>query len=282
MRIAPSLLLATAFCAAALAQVPTQEPARELPGVSADSLNMRAYELLSAPEPDIVEGIRMLTQAAGAGSVKAASNLGWLYIDGSIVERDYAEGARWLGRAADEGLPVAQSLLGDLYRDGLGMPADSVAADSLYRRAFEGGLADAGYKLAALREPSYEGLSAPELTAEGKYFYLRGAPSEGVKLFYRAADMDSAEAYTLLGDAYSRAIGVPYDHDLSLQYFVKGAEGGNPSAQFVVAEMLEIFPDALSRREEWKALPTNPLYWYEKAASAGVSNADEAYSRLLD
>lgn len=36
-----------------------------------------------------------------------------------------------------------------------------------------------------------------------------------------------------------------YDHELSLMYYWKSAELGYAPAQFVVGELLEIFPDAL-------------------------------------
>lgn len=252
------------------------------------SMNYLGYLLISggetegeAVERDPAEGLLWLIRAASEGDVKAASNLGWLYVEGSLVEQDLDAGVRWLSKAADAGLPVAQSLLGDLYRDGTGVAPDSLMADSLYRRAFEGGLADAGYKLYDLNSPRLAALTPEELVEQGRYFYLRGAPSVGVKLFYMAADQGSAEAMALLGDAYTRALGVPYDHSLSLKYYVEAARAGNPSAQFVVGELLEIFPDSLKGHPEWESLPDSPTFWLEKAAEAGVFDAAEAYSRLL-
>ena len=250
----------------------------------AEAMNLIGYLLLSGDEGverDLAEGLSWLVKAAGMGDVKAASNLGWLFIDGSLVEQDLAEGARWLRVAADKGLPVARSLLGDLYRDGRGVPQDSLVADSLYREAFEGGLADAGNKLAALNADRYAALEAPDLVEAGRYFYLRGAPSEGVKLFYAAADKGNAEAMALLGDAYTRAVGVPYDYDLSLRYYVRAARAGNPSAQFVIGELLEIFPDALDGLPEGEGLSDDPSFWYEKAAEGGVTDADTATKVLM-
>lgn len=252
------------------------------------AMNYLGYRLLSgevsALGSDAAEGLRWLEKAATAGDVKAASNLGWLLTEGKYVERDYSKAAFWLGRAASEGLAVAQSMLGDLYRDGLGVDRDSLKADSLYSMAFENGLPDAAYKKADLNAGRYDSLSAEGLLKEGRYYYLRNAPSLGVKLFYKAADMGNAEAMALLGDAYTRAIGVPYDHNLSLLYYTRAALAGNPSAQFVIGELLDIFPDALDGldiqglTDEQKT----PMYWYENAAEGNVTDAETATMLLLD
>lgn len=249
-----------------------------------EAMNYLGYLLLSGGEGmerDVDAGIAWIVKAAGAGDVKAASNLGWLFVEGEVVERDYEKGLRWLGEAAGKGLPVAQSLLGDLYRDGKGVAPDTLRADSLYREAFDRGLADAGFKLYALNAERYASLEPEEMVATGRYYYLRSAPSEGVKLFYMAADQGNPDALALLGDAYSRAIGVPYDYDLSLSYYIKAALAGNPSAQFVVGELLDIFPDALQDFELPADLPLDSGYWYEAAAASGVGDAEQASSRLL-
>lgn len=252
----------------------------------APAMNFLGYRLISgeveAVGRDAAEGLRWLQKAAEAGDMKAASNIGWLLMEGRDVERDYGKAAYWLSKAAQGGLPIAQSLLGDLYRDGLGVDADTLRADSLYREAFGRGLPDAGYKIAALNSERYKGLTPEEAVEEGKYFYYGYAPSEGVKLFYQAADAGNAEALALLGDAYTRAVGVPYDHNLSVSYFARAAAAGNPSAQFVIGELLEIFPDALSGVElpDGMTLNPDPFYWYEKAAGAGITTAEEADAAL--
>lgn len=251
-----------------------------------EAMNYLGYLLISGTDSvaqDKGEGLIWLTRAASAGDVKAASNLGWLYIQGDLLDRDMTEGVKWLKKAAEGGLPVAMSLLGDLYRDGRGLPADSAAADSLYRTAFERGLSDAGYKLYALNSDKYASLTPEEKVKTGKYYYLRGAPSDGVKLFYMATDEGNAEALALLGDAYTRAVGVPYDFDLSLKYYFEAARAGNPSAQFVIGELLDMFPDALTNVEGYAGgEEDDPFYWYGKAAESGITDAAVAYDRLFE
>lgn len=249
-----------------------------------EAMNYLGYLLLSGnegTERDAAAGLAWLIKAASLGDAKAASNLGWLYTEGDMVGQDLEEGRKWLEIAAAKGLPVAQSILGDLYRDGRGVTPDALTADSLYREAFEHGLADAGYKLYALHETQYGDMTPEEMVEEGRYYYLRGAPSEGVKLFYMAADNGSPEALALIGDAYTRAMGVPYDYNLSLRYYVKAALAGNPSAQFILGELLEIFPDALNGIDEGAGVAADPSYWFEKAAEGGVSDAAEAADLLF-
>lgn len=251
-----------------------------------EAMNLLGYRLISDGE-DAARGLSWLERAAEEGDVKAASNIGWLLMQGEQLPRDYVKAAYWLGKAAEGNLTVAQSLLGDLYRDGLGVAQDSLKADSLYRTAYERGFADAGYKLAHLNRSRYAILSPSEAIKEGKYFYYGMVPSEGVKLFYQAADAGDAEAMALLGDAYTRAVGVPYDHDLSLKYYMKAALGGNNAAQFILAELLEIFPDALRSLDQEiisgiidPDLMRSPLYWYEQAAEGGITSAEEAAASL--
>lgn len=249
-----------------------------------ESMNYLGYLLISGAEGtgrDVDEGLGWLEKAAEAGDVKAVSNLGWLYLQGELVEKDLGKAVEWISKAAGAGLPVAQSTLGDLYRDGTGVARDSLVADSLYREAFERGLADAGFKLYDLNEEHYASLPPAEKVKTGKYFYFSSIPSVGVRLFYMAADEGDSDALALLGDAYTRAVGVPYDHALSLKYYIEAARAGNPSAMFVLAELLDIFPDALKGNEEWAAISDDPSYWYERAAEAGVTDSVTATDLLF-
>lgn len=258
-------------------------------GGFAPAMNLVAFQLLTGQggfTKDTEEGLRWLTKAADAGDPKAAFNIGSMLLEGNILEKDETKALEWIEKSAAQGLPVALSTLGDLYRYGRGVEADREMADSLYREAFDRGLPDAGFKLYDLNAHLYEEMTDSALLAEGKYFYMRYAPSEGVKLFYLAAERGNADALALLGDAYSRAVGVPYDYNLSNSYYIRAALKGNPSAQFVVGEMLEIFPDALKAfiREDGdtEEIPDDPAYWYGLAAEAGVTDADIAARRLLE
>lgn len=242
----------------------------------------------STDPADRERGLALMRAAADNGDAKAANNLGFLlaYPTDTNVAPSYREAQYWLGRAAAEGLPTAQAQLADLLKAGLGSAPDTARAEALYAAAIEGGVGDAQLKLLALKMPEWQYLSSDTLMTLGRRFYTHRAPAVGVELFDVAATRDSlAEAFALLGDAYSRAQGVRYDHERSLHYFLTAALRGNAAAQFVIAELLDIFPDSLEGRPELPADASEAMhtaaYWYDLAALAGITDASAAARSLL-
>lgn len=239
---------------------------------------------------DIDSALFWIERAAESGDAKGAANLGWLLAEGKDVVRDYAHARYWLAKAAEAGLPSGQSQLADLYRLGLGGAADTVMAARLYTEAIDGGFPDAAVPLKEMMLEKWKALPRDSAMAIGKSYYRR-APGIGAAIFRELADNGDAEASALMGDAYSRAQGVDYDYEKSLLYFLKAALGGNHPAQFVIGELLDIFPDILS--ESW-ALDILSQYdvntsdcmsssfWYDKAEKGGVPNAETAARLLLD
>ncbi|MBD5269328.1 MAG: sel1 repeat family protein [Bacteroides sp.] len=251
-------------------------------------------------EKDVNEGLRWIEKAAMQGDAKGANNLGWMLSEGEGVVRDYDKAAFWLRRAAEAGLPAGQAQLADLLRTGRGVPADTVMADSLYCRAIEGGLRDAEAKLLSMQREPWRSLPADSALRLGLHHYTHRAPVIGVTLFEQIANMETpsdstlrsvkAHALALLGDATTRALGADYDHDRSMLYFTEAALLGNPSAQFIIGELLEIFPDALA--DILPRLPMDPLlsamvvpteavHWLDQAAAAGIRDAAAANRALL-
>lgn len=237
---------------------------------------------------DREHGLALMRTAADNGDAKAANNLGYLlaYPADSTIAPSYREAQYWLGRAAAEGLPTAQAQLADLLKAGLGSAPDTARAAALYAVAIEGGVADAQLKLLALKMSEWKQLPSDTLMYLGHHFYTHRAPTVGVELFDIVATRDSlAEAFALLGDAYSRAQGVSYDHERSLHYFLTAALRGNAPAQFIIAELLDIFPDSLEGRPELPADSSAAIhtadYWYDLAARAGITDASGAARSLL-
>lgn len=243
--------------------------------------------------PDTAEGLNLIERAAMKGDSRALSNLGYLWLYGEGVEHDDQKGAYWLQRASDAGIISATSMLGDLYRDGRGVEQDSLQASALYRLAFDKGLTDAGYKLFELNRAKTDTLPAAARLREGLYFFRRSMPEAGVQIIRELADSVAigchgltpelrAHAKALMGDAYSRARGVEYNYELSTRYYLDAARAGNPSAEFVIGEMLEIFPDLICDYLE-EEVPVDMLtasYWLQRAAAQGVNDASEATRRL--
>lgn len=249
---------------------------------------------------DVDSALYWMAKAAGAGDAKAANNLGFLLANSDKVARDYHQAFYWLSRAAQAGLPAGESQLADLYRNGLGTEKDTAKAEVLYNRAIAGGLRDAELKLLSMKGRDWETLPPDSALMLGRYYYSHNAPFIGVTLFENAAAYDNADALALLGDAYSRGVGVEYNHHRSLEYFLRAALLGQPSAEFVVGELLDIFPDALSdsvaqtviKRYMPHSSPqeaarndsagiASAQYWYDKASGAGITDAEGASRRLL-
>ena len=245
--------------------------------------NYLGYQRIRAGKPD--EGLQWLERAAIAGDPKAQSNIGYLLLEGKQVQPDDEKAAFWLRRASDAGVAAASSMLGDLYRDGRGVPQDSTEAAALYRAALDAGLTVAAYKLQALEAERWMTLSAPEQLDVALYLYPARAPQVAIPLLERLASGNDdipapfrARALALLGDACTRALGVAYDHDRSLRYYWESARLGYAPAQFVVSELLEIFPDAL---DPLTSLPPTADELRSAAAIGGVTTAAEATAMLF-
>lgn len=257
-----------------------------------------------AVHEDLDSALYWMAKAAGNGDAKAANNLGYLLASGEKVTADYPQAIYWLSQAAEAGLPAGMSQLADLYRQGLGCKPDTARAEELYSRALQAGLHDAELKLLAMKGHKWRSLSPDSALSLGKYHYTHSAPLIGVTLFENVIDKggtskpleeeaapastakeDSAaykavsKALALLGDAYSRGIGVEYDHDKSIALYLEAAMRGEPAAQFVIAELLDIFPDAIKPDDRTLS---DPGYWYSLAASQGVTDAESATRRLYE
>lgn len=235
-----------------------------------------------------------LVKAAAAGDASAANNLGYLLSNSDVVSRDYPQAIHWLKIASEAGLPSAQSMLADLLRQGLGTEPDTVSAENLYTKAIvEGGLHDAELKLLNMMGRKWEAMPGDSVIVIGRYFYSHGGPIIGIAVLEDIAPHDNPDVLALLGDAYSRGVGVPYDHDKSITYFLNAALLGNPSAQFVIGELLDILPDSLDNEtyesvlEDYfdkENIPSDIFtapYWYEKAAESGIIDAESAANALL-
>lgn len=254
-----------------------------------EAQNMLGYRLYKGDgvERDIDEGLSWLEQAAVSGHLKAAGNLGYLLIYGEGVVHDYENAAFWLQRAADGEIATAQSMLGDLYRDGNGVTQDVSAADSLYRRSLRNGLTDSAYKLYDLNREAWSVADPALLVREGLEFYKSGAPEVGVKLFEIAADKSDSHAMALLGDAYTRGLGVGYSHQQALDWYARSAASGYAPAMFIIGELLEILPDSLDTlsddvRALYAEMPHDAGSWFERAAADGISDAETANRQLLN
>lgn len=201
--------------------------------------------------------VMWLRRSADAGDPRAVSNLAYLLLNDTVSGRTPEErlaadstAYAYLVKGANSQIPTAFSMLGDMYRDGRWVKHDTLKAAANYEAALEHGLGDAEARLIALMGHRWQRLPQDSAFNLGLRYYVGYAPGAGVLLLERAAEIPDtigigARAMALLGDAYSRGVGVKYSHDKSLAYFARAALAGNPSAMYILAETLEVFPDVL-------------------------------------
>ena len=212
--------------------------------------------------------------SANKGYAPAQNYIGFRYYNGEGIAQNLDSAIYWIKAAAAQGDITAASNIGYLLLDSPEIPHDTIEALNWLEIAAEGGVRDAQIKLVELRKDYWRTLPADSALVRGMKLYLGRAPLVGVKLLERAAEENNPKALALLGDAYSNGRGIPYDHQKSVEFFYEAALAGNPSAQFIIAELLEFFPDDLPDSS------TTATFWYEKAAEAGITDSETAY-RLL-
>lgn len=262
---------------------------------------------------DPTGAMEWLSKAAEGGEMKAVSNLAYILLEPdsaiNMEERTSRDrrAAELLSQASEAGIAAAMTSLADLYSEGRGVAKDTLKAESLYLEAVGRNFPDAEKKLWIMNADRYNSLSPGEALRTGVRASRAGAYTVAFNLYSRAAETpeeeeekllpdEMARLHTLLADAYSSAKGTDYNHDSALRHYALGAIGGDPSAQFILAELLEIFPDALNDMTiDSNALASgdhdqdiskedlrSPAYWYSRAAASGIMSAREAFARLFD
>ncbi len=237
---------------------------------------------------DKAKGLQLIEQAALKGDPKGAANLGWLLAEGNGVYRDIPKAVYWLEKASDAGLPVAMVHLASIYSNGAdSIKPDTLKAADLYSRALQEGYRAADLPLQRLMQPYWSQLPADSALSLGIHYFTQGnAPRCGVALFRVAAEKGSPRAYALLGEAYALGRGVPYDYRSSTLSFYRSAKDGYPPAAYILAEMLDIFPDALtdildSPEDADQNANVNAAYWYQIAAQGGITSARQALEAIV-
>lgn len=253
---------------------------------------------------DSDSSVMWLRRSADAGDPRAVSNLAYLLLNDTAsacstearlhtqVQNDSIAFV-YLQKGASAQIPTAFSMLGDMYRDGRWVKRDTLKAAANYEAALERGLGDAEARLIALMGHRWQRLPQDSAFNLGLRYYTGYAPGAGVLLLERAAEVPDtvgigARAIALLGDAYSRGVGVKYNHDKSLEYFARAALAGNPSAMYILAETLEVFPDALQDlpadfpdRDVAVSRLSDPARLRAEADRCGIHTSTDAHRALF-
>ena len=131
---------------------------------------------------------------AVSGNPQAMLRLGYIYLNGTGVDKDLTAAAGWFRKAADAGNADAQFRLGLAYANGLGVGKDDAQAAVLIRRSADQGFASAQQYLGFL------------------YSVGRGVPKdppEAVRWTVLAAEQGDSQALIYIGQDFLSGFGVP-------------------------------------------------------------------------
>ena len=183
-------------------------------------------------------------KAADQGSADAQLELGWLYDEGSGMQRDHTKAMMWYRRAAEQGLASAQYQLADSYAE----TEDWPQAVLWYTKAAEQGHALAQYTLGSaydfgevlphdrtkalswLKRAAEQGYSFAQWRLGLLYEYPPGDYAQAALWERKAAEQGLKYAQCELGVFYDLGLGVPKDPTLAAVWYSKSKKQGKGSA----------------------------------------------------
>lgn len=173
--------------------------------------------------------IAILRDSAAAGNAAAMNWLGFLYWQGQGTPLRQDSAIFFLRSASALGNPRAMANLGHLLLYGPAEMRDTLSALSLLGRAAQ------ARSIAAIRELSD--------------FYTAQIKARPIPVSGNQPHLDSVSGANLrlLADLRARGEILPYNHRLSIELYHHSAMLGDTTSQRIIRELLEIFPDALSR-----------------------------------
>lgn len=149
---------------------------------------------------------------------RARTLLGECFIDGVGVERDIGKGEFLLKEAAASGYSKASLILARHYFAGSSLSQSIPLALTYFKRAADGGCADAHVALAEIRLYGRGGESLQDVV-------------EGVQWVEAGKELKSARAEALLAMCYKRGIGKPKNPDLAFSLLSNAGSRGDRLAK---------------------------------------------------
>ena len=180
------------------------------------------------------EGLRLIQQAADAGSAEGAHRLALVFAYGEGGSpRDAAKAFQWFQRAAEKGHQRAQLNLGTLYLRGQGVPRDLIEARAWLEKAAAKGDPHALYALGRAMSESMGPVAADATRA--------------TDLYRQAAEKGHPLAALRLGLALGDGIGVKHDVAAAQRWLLHAQASGIPEAALALGDMAARTP----RAEGW-------------------------------
>ena len=204
-------------------------------------------------------------KAIAAGEMRAACNLGWIYLYGfGVIAPNKGEALRLLSMGAESGVGAAKASIGLVFLTGDGLPADPDRGVQMLGEAFADGYSNAANHLADAFlsgqhvprdvEIGHEWLSRMAATGDEKaiatlgYFLVTGSHgktdvAKGVTLLEKAIENNYVPAYLWLGNFYRDGQGVERDLAKALAWYERGAAYGSAGCESALASILgEVSP----------------------------------------
>lgn len=195
-----------------------------------EEMYARAQELLrpnvEGEASDFPAALQWLIRAAEGGYMQAQLDLGGIYLEGGkSIDADPVRAREWFSRAAEQGSAEAEFFLGYLLFNGKGCTPNRAEALKHWRKAADGGVCEAQYRVALYQLENSEQVE-PSLALLEKV-----AACDVPKLAAQAAcDLGNISAKGLYGR--------PADMQRAADWYARAARGGNARAQMVYAVML--------------------------------------------
>ena len=247
----------------------------------------RIYDLgFDTISVDSAKSTKLYILSAEKGYPQAMNYLGFRYFKGEYINQNKDSALYWIKKAAEAGDITAAANLAYILTE---VPENDSIKNSIdiynwMLIAAEAGLIEPQLKIISMMRENWRNMSPDSVLALGIKYYTGKAPIMGIELIKIASDTKIPKALALMGDAYSKGKGLSYDYKKSTEYFVEAAFEGDPSAQFIIAEQLDFFPDSFQEIPFFKNQSSDKktaTYWYEKAAEGGVFDAESAYTLLI-
>ena len=219
---------------------------------------------LGGPQTDYDTALSWFNTAVEKGCLAARFFIGLLYGGGRAFPSDFQKAMENFRLVAEDGENLycedAANALGDLYSEGgtdstgFTVERDIDKAREWYEKAAEKDYGPALYALSLLYREGWEG-TAPD-------------HEKTVELLRRGAAADYAPAQYALGCLYEAGFDdiIKPDEAVSIEWYKKAAENGNPSAQY---EMGLVYSRGKGVPEDEE----KAAEWFKKAAQYGHPNA---------
>lgn len=211
-------------------------------------------------DANLKKAVTHYRKAATLGSVSAMEHLSNCYLIGHGVKTNSKTAISWLKKALAHGSEDAALKLAKLYEEGIFIDCVPKQAVYYYIEAAKKGSAEARFYIA-------ESILESDLPVEDEVYAV------AIEILHQLADDGMGAAFFMLGVCYLLGKTGEIDRQLSLSYFMKGAEMGHDESQCVLAQIYEEgmdFPRDLRRARSL----------YEQAANQGNIEAMRALANM--